>query len=103
MIRVGNTGSVVLPNWKCICNNKKNNMELSNFIKTTRTKSPTGNTGASTLLPIGTGFMYMETSGDSHANNVFVSFERTDIIQITKITFLYNRFSILTIDNLKAM
>ena len=33
----------------------------------------------------------------------FCSFERTDIMQITNITFYYNRFSILTNINLKAM
>ena len=47
--------------------------------------------------------MYIETSSNNHGNNVFVSFERTDIIQITKITFYSNRFSILTNDSLKAM
>ena len=40
--------------------------------------------------------MYIETSSNNHGNNVFVSFERTDIIQISNITFYYNRFSILT-------
>ena len=33
---------------------------------------------------------------------MFVSLERTDIIQITNITFFYNRFSILTNDSLKS-
>ena len=33
----------------------------------------------------------------------FCSFERADIIQITNITFYYNRFSILTNDSLKSM
>ena len=47
--------------------------------------------------------MYMETSSNNHGNNVFVSRKRTDIIQITNITFSYNKFSILTNDNLKAM
>ena len=47
--------------------------------------------------------MYIETSGSNHGDNVFVSFERTDIIQITNITFYYNRFSILTNDSLKSM
>ena len=32
-----------------------------------------------------------------------MSWERTDIIQISKKTFYYNRFSILTDDSLKAM
>ena len=34
-------------------------------------------------------------------NKVFISFDRTDIIQICKIIFYYNRFSILTKDSLK--
>ena len=83
VIRIGNIGSVVLPYWKCICNNKNNNGKITNFIRTTKTKSPTGKTGATTLPPIGSAFMYIETSGDNHGNNVFVSFERIDTIQIT--------------------
>ena len=47
--------------------------------------------------------MYIETSSFNHGDNVFVSFERTDIIQFTNITFCYNRFSISTNDSLKSM
>ena len=47
--------------------------------------------------------MYIETGSGNHGNNVFCSFERTDIIQITNITFYHNRFSILTNDSLKSM
>ena len=47
--------------------------------------------------------MYIDTSSNNQGNNVFVSWERTDIIQITNITFYYNRFSILTNDSLKSM
>ena len=47
--------------------------------------------------------MYIETSSNNHGPNVFVSWERTDIIQITNITFYHNRCSILTDDNLKNM
>ena len=46
--------------------------------------------------------MYIETSSNNHGNNVFVSFERRDIIQISNITFYYNTFSILTNDSLKS-
>ena len=104
VIRVGNSGSDVLPNWKVVCNNKSNNGKITNFIKTTRTNSPTGDSGATSLPPIGTGFMYIETSGNnSNSDNNFVSWERTDIIQITNITFYYNRYSILTNNSLKSM
>ena len=54
-------------------------------------------------LPIGDSFVFIKTSSGGHGNNVFVSFERTDIIQIDKITFYYNRFSILTNNSLKSM
>ena len=47
--------------------------------------------------------MFIETSSYNHGNNAFVSWERTDIIQISNISFYYNRFSILTNDSLKAM
>ena len=63
-------------------------------MKSTKTNSPTGHSGATSLPPIGNSFMYIETSTNNHGNKVFVSFERTDIIQISKISFYYNRFSI---------
>ena len=48
--------------------------------------------------------MYIETSSNNHGHErVFVSFERTDIIQITNITYYYNRFSILTNEDKKSM
>ena len=47
--------------------------------------------------------MYIETSSDNKCNNVFVSWQRTDIIQISNITFYYNRFTILTSDAHKSM
>ena len=47
--------------------------------------------------------MYIETKSNNHGLIVFVSWERTDIIQITNITFYYNRFSILTSVSHKAM
>ena len=47
--------------------------------------------------------MCIETSSNNHGNNVFVGFERTDIIQISIIIFYYSRFSILTNDSLKSM
>ena len=48
--------------------------------------------------------MYIETSSNNHGHErVFVSFERTDINQISNITFYYNRFSILTNDSKQSM
>ena len=47
--------------------------------------------------------MYIETSSNNHGINVFVSFQRTDTIQISNITFFYDRFSDLTNNSLKSM
>ena len=102
IIKIGNSGDSLLPYWKIVCYDKNNNGKISNFIKSTRTNSPTGDSGAMSLPPIGNCFLYIETSSGNHGNNVFVSFERTDIIQICNITFYYNRFSILSNDNLKS-
>ena len=94
-----NTGGYLLRNWikKCIDKNKKG--KIQNFMKSTKTHFPTSYSGATSLPPIGSSFMYIETSSKNHGNNVFVSFERTDIIQISDITFYYNIFSILTNDS----
>ena len=102
-MKSGNTGGYLLPYWKIICNVKNNNGKIQNFIKSTKTNFPMGNNGARSLPPIGSAFMYIETSSNNNGENVFVSWERTDIIQITNITFYYNRFSILTSDSHKAM
>ena len=98
-----NIGSDLLQKWNIKCNNKNNQARITDFIKSTKTNSPTGFSGAESLPPIGNSFMYIETSSNNHGNNVFVSWERTDIIQISNITFYYNRFSILTNDSKKSM
>ena len=102
-MRYPNIGSDLLQKWNIKCNNKNNISKVGDFIKSTKTNSPTGHSGATSLPPIGTAFMYIETSSNNHGNNVFVSWERTDIIQISNITFYYNRFSILTNDSKKSM
>ena len=103
-MRYPNIGSDLLQKWNIKCNNKNNQSRITDFIKSTKTKSPTGYSGATSLPPIGNSFMYIETSSNNHGHErVLVSWERTDIIQISNITFYYNRFSILTNNSLKAM
>ena len=102
-MRYPNIGSDLLQKWNIKCNNKNNQAGITDFIKSTKTNSPTGFSGAEFLPPIGSSFMYIETSSNNHGLNVFVSWERTDIIQISNITFYYNRFSILTNDSKKSM
>ena len=103
VIKTGNSGGYLLQNWNIKCNDKNGNGKIANFIKSTKTNSPSSNSGPESLPPIGNAFMYVESSGANNGDNVFVSFERTDITQITNITFYYNRYSILTNDNLKNM
>ena len=102
-MRYPNIGSDLLQKWNIKCNNKNNQARITDFIKSTKTNSPTGYSGAESLPPIGSAFMYIETSSNNHGDDVFVSWERTDIIQINNITFYYNRFSILTNDPKKSM
>ena len=102
-IKFPKSGTALLQKWEIYCNNKNNQSRITDFIKSTKTNSPTGFSGAESFPPIGNSFMYIETSSNNHGNNVFVSWERTDIIQITNITFYYNRFSILTNEEKKSM
>ena len=103
-MRYPNIGSDLLQKWNIKCNNKNNQSRITDFLKSTNTNSPTGHSGAMSLPPIGKSFLYIETSSNNHGHgSVFVSFERTDIIQISNITFYYNRYSILTNDSLKSM
>ena len=99
-----NTGHDFLPNWKIVCNNKYNEGKPSDFTKSTKTNSPTGSSGATVLPPVGNSFMYIECSGNNYNtanNNVFVSFERTDINHISNITFYYIRFTYTDINSIK--
>ena len=100
--KAGNSGLSLMPNWRIVCNDKNNSGKTSSFIKSTKTKPPTGDSGSTTLPPIGSTFLYIETSSNNNGNNVFVSLARTDIIQITNITIYYNRFSSSDV-NLRGM
>ena len=102
-IKSPNIGRDLLPRWRIKNLNKINNTKIGDFIKSTETNSPTGYSGATSLPPIGTAVMYIETTHNNHGHNkIFVSWERTDIIQINNINFYYNRFSILTDNSIKT-
>ena len=68
-------------------------VQIQNYMKSRKTNSPTGDSAAKSLPTIGDSFMYVETSGNNCGLNVFVSFGRTGIIQISNVTCYYNRFS----------
>ena len=83
-MKAPNSGGYLLQQWNIKCNDKINNGKITNCIESTKTNSPTGDSGATSLPPIGSAFKYIEKSSGNHGNNVFCSFERIDIIQITK-------------------
>ena len=96
-----NNSGYLLPNWRIFCNDRNNSGKIQNFIRSTKTSSPTGNSGATVIPPIGDSFRYLETSGNNFGSNVFCTWERTDVIQISNFIFYYNRFSIQS--DLRAM
>ena len=92
-IKAPNDGGYLLQNRVMKCNDKNGNDKISNINKSTKTNSPTGDSGATSLPPISDSFMYIETSSNYNGDNIFRSFKRTDIKQSSNIPFYYNRFS----------
>ena len=75
IIKTPNTGGYLLQQGTIICNQKNNTGKIQNFIKSTKTNSPSSQTGATFLPAIGDSFVYFETSFNNHGSNVFCSFE----------------------------
>ena len=94
IIKIPNNGDSLLPSWRLFCNDRNNNGNIKKFIRSTKTSSPTSSSGAVVPPPRGDSFMYIETSSNNFGPNVFCSWERNDIIQMSNILFYYNRFSI---------
>ena len=93
-IRSPNIGNPLLQKWILTCTNKSYNTKINTFPKSNTSTSPTSESGAASLPPIGWAFVYVETSSNNHgANHVMVSWERTDIIHSSHVKFYYNRFS----------
>ena len=88
-----NSGGYLLQKWNIKCNDRNNKGKIQNFIRSSINTTPSPDTGSINLPPIGNAYMYIETSNNNHGLNVYCSRERTDIIQISNISFYYNRFS----------
>ena len=58
-IRAPCPGSDLLQRWKIINNNKNGDMKIGKFLKSTKTTSPTGESGATSLPPIGNSYIYI--------------------------------------------
>ena len=78
----------MLQRWNIKCSDKNFNGKMQKFPKTTKTISPTGYSGATSLPPIGDSFLYIElVSGNSGSGKVFCSFGRTHFIQFRNKNF----------------
>ena len=87
-MRFPNTGIDLLQKWNIKGNNKNNQSKINDLTKSTKTNSSTSDSGATILPQNGNAFMYIETSGANNGSHiVFCSWERTNIIQISNITF----------------
>ena len=93
-----NSGRYLLQRYNIKCNVKNGNGKIQNFTRSRKTNSSTGFSGATSLPPIRDLFKYIKRSQNiSGSENIFVSFERTEIFHINNITFYYNRISNLNI------
>ena len=67
-----NSVGYLLQNGVFKCNNKNTSGKIQNFMRSTKTNSPTPDSGATSIPPIGNSFMYIETSSNNHGYIVFV-------------------------------
>ena len=88
-IKAPNTGGYLQQNWVIKCNDKINNGKTQNFLNSTKTKSPTRDSGTKSLPPIGDSFMYIETSSNINGEIVVVSLEGLILYKfLSKIFFI---------------
>ena len=103
-MRYPDIGGHLLQKWNIKCNKRIIQSRINDFIEATKTNSPTSESAAESLPPIGSSFVYIGSSSNNHDSDVvFVNWERTDTIQISNIIFYYNRFSILKNEDKKSM
>ena len=97
-------GSDLLPKSRIENLQINNGAKVGNFLNSTVTSSQTGLSGAESIPPIGSAFMYIGTGSNNLCHEkVFNIWERTDFIQSTSIRFHFEKFSSLTNDSLKSM
>ena len=88
------SGQSLLQKWILKCVNNNYNAKINTFLKSTTNTSPTSESGASSITPIGWSFMCVESSGNNHgADHISVSWDRSDNIHISNIKNYYNSFS----------
>ena len=92
-MNIGISGNDLLQQWNIECDDRMSFGRKPVFLKAAKNNNPTRNTGAYSLLLIGDSFLCTETSSKLFRQKLSISFERTVVIQISKITFYCNRCS----------
>ena len=83
----------ILQNWVVKCNDKHNKGKIQNLIKSTKTSSPTGNSGATSLPPTEDSFMYKERSQNiSGSEKKFVSLNGMTVFKLVILLSLQIQF-----------
>ena len=90
--KYSNQGGYLLQQWNMKCNDKINRGKILSFRKSSELNTPTGSTRPTCPSPIGDSFLYVETSSNIHGTNVYFSFERTDILQLSEVSFCYKKY-----------
>ena len=93
VIKYPNQGRCLLHQWNVKCNDQIDSGEKTNFTESSKTNTPTRTEGAKNVHPIVSSFVYTEMSGEIFRSNVYCTFERTGLIQISDISFYYIRYS----------
>ena len=70
IIKYPNQGRYLLQQWNIKSNDRNNAGKIQNFIRSTKTNSPTGNSEAKSLPRISDNFLYVKTSGNNYGANV---------------------------------
>ena len=66
--------------WRIKISNRNDEAYFGIFLKSAKAGSPAADSGATSLPPIGTAFMYIDTSSNNHGHEkLFVTWGRTDI------------------------
>ena len=81
VVKLGNNCGYLLQQWNRKCNERNGARKITNFVGATKTNSPTGDSWATCLPPIGDSFLYIETNSNNHGAKVFISFGRTTYTQ----------------------
>ena len=67
-MRSPNIGSDLLTKWRIKILHKNNGAKVDNFFKSSTSSSPTGESRATSLPPIGSAFMCIETSSNKYGH-----------------------------------